>query len=383
MKLILQFCLNIVANTYTKEHIVMDKTDERISSLTEYINIIKKYDLRNQYFRGENQKYPNISSSLIRGYVSKGQILGLVDIYSNLLREYYQEVGYELDKMQEENFLAFSQHHGLKTNLIDFTTAPLVALYFACEREKYDVDSGFVYILNEEDTIDASKFLQEYSIKEHLCHNVFSQLAWNEPDIVNGFRTLLEKYTGLFSGKNPYDLVKDMAKQIQNYPQFEKCNSYLKEREILCKKGIDGISEIPQLVKKYLPNFDILGGMGIMEFTALFLLFFDDMRCLPSKLPSDIPFPNIPYFMYKTPLKFDRIRNQSGVFLYQAFIDYQTDLDEMGGLMVQKITPSMVIQVDNQKEIMKELDMVGINKKYIYGDFDNTAQYINMKFFGN
>ena len=39
----------------------------------------------------------------------------------------------------------------------------------------------------------------------------------------------------------------------------------------------------------------------------------------------------------------------------------------------------MVIQVDNQKEIMKELDMVGINKKYIYGDFDNTAQYINMK----
>lgn len=62
---------------------------------------------------------------------------------------------------------------------------------------------------------------------------------------------------------------------------------------------------------------------------------------------------------------------------------YTTDIDEMGGLMVQKITPSMVIQVDNQKEIMKELDMVGINKKYIYGDFDNTAQYINMKFFGN
>lgn len=48
--------------------------------------------------------------------------------------------------------------------------------------------------------------------------------------------------------------------------------------------------------------------------------------------------------MYKTPLKFDRIRNQSGIFLYQAFIDYQTDLDEMGGLMVQKIIPSMARQ---------------------------------------
>lgn len=361
----------------------MDKINKRVSTLAEYIDIVKKYNLHNKYFRGENQKYSNISSSLVRGYIPKGENSGLVDIYANLLNSYYQEVGYKLDKMQERNFLAFSQHHGLKTNLIDFTTAPLVALYFACEREKYDVESGYVYILNDEDTVDASDFLREYSIKEHLCHNVFSQLAWKQPDIVTGFRNLLEKYTGLLSGKNPYDLVKNMAKQISDYPQFEKCNSYLKERDELCKKGMDGISEIPKLVKLYLPDFDILGGMGIMEFTALFLLFFDDMRCLSSKLPADIPFPIIPYFMYKTPLKFDRIRNQSGIFLYQAFIDYQTDLDEMGGLMVQKIIPSMVIQVDNQKEIMQELDMVGINKKYIYGDFDNTAQYINKKFFSN
>lgn len=361
----------------------MDKVNKRVCTLTEYIDIIKNYNLRNMYFRGENQKYPNISSSLVRGYIPKGENFGLVDIYTNLLKAYYQEVGYKLDRMQEENFLAFSQHHGLKTNLIDFTTAPLVALYFACEREKYDVDSGYVYVLNSEDTIDASEFLREYSIKEHLCHNVFSQLAWNNPDVVTGFRNLLEKYTGILSGRNPYDLVKSMTKQIRDYPQLKKCNSYLKERIALHKRGIDGSCKIPELVNLYLPHFDTLGGMGIMEFTALFLLFFDDMRCLESKLPADIPFPTIPYFMYKTPLKFDRIRNQSGIFLYQAFIDYQTDLDEMGGLMVQKIIPSMVIQVDNQKDIMKELDMVGINKKYIYGDFDNTAQYINMKFFGN
>ncbi len=361
----------------------MNKVNVRISTLAEYIDTIKKYNLHNTYFRGENQKYSNISSSLVRGYIPKGESFGLVDIYTDLLNSYYQEVGYKLDKMQEKNFLAFSQHHGLKTNLIDFTTAPFVALYFACEREKYDVDSGYVYILNEEDTVVASEFLREYSIKEHLCHNVFSQLACNQPDIVSGFTNLLEKYTGLLSGKNPYDLVKSMTKQISDYPQFEKCNSYLKEREALLKKGMDGISEIPNLVRLYIPDFNILGGIGIMEFTALFLLFFDDMRCLPSKLPPDIPFPTVPYFMCKTPLKFDRIRNQSGVFLYQAFIDYQTDWDEVDGLMVQKIIPSMVIQVDNQEEIMKELDMVGINKKYIYGDFDNTAQYINMKFFGD
>lgn len=361
----------------------MEEKDRKISSLGEYINIIKKLGLHNHYFRGENQKYPSISSSLIRDYVPKGEQYGLVDIYADLLNAYFQEVGYELNKMQEENFLAFSQHHGLKTNLIDFTTAPLVALYFACDRKKYDVDKGYVYVLNEENTVDASEFLCKYSIKEHFCHNIFSQLAWNDKDIVNGFRVLLEKYTGLLSGKNPFDLVKSMAKQIQEYPQFEKSNSYLCERKKLLQKGMDGIGDLPELVLRYLPDFDILGGLGIVEFTALFLLFFEDMRCTYTNLPPNIPFPQIPYFMYKTPLKFDRIRNQNGVFLYQAFIDYQTDLDEVGGLMVQQVIPSMVIEVFNQKEIMEELDLVGINKKFIYGDFDNTAQYINKKIFDN
>lgn len=363
----------------------MDKVNEKVSSLTEYIDVIKKYGLHNQYFRGENQKYPAISSSLVREYVFKEEQLGLVNIYYNLLNSYYQEVGYELDKMQEENFLAFSQHHGLKTNLIDFTTAPLVALYFACERDKYDVNNGYVYILKEEDTVDASEFLREYSIKEHLCHNVFSAVAYNQSDsdIVNGFKDLLEKYTELSSGRDPYNLVRSLIEQVGGNSQFQQCNAYLKEREALCKKGMDVINELPLLMKKYVPNLNILGASGITEFTALYLMFFEDIRCLTSKLPSNIPFPIMPYFIYKTPLKFDRIRNQNGVFLYQAFVDYQTDCEKVDGLMVQKITPSMTIQVNNQKEIMKELDMVGINKKYIYGDFDNTAQYINKKFFGN
>lgn len=352
----------------------------KISTLSEYINIIKKYNLRNKYFRGENQKYPSISSSLVREYVPQKDYSGLVDIYTKLLKSYYQEVGYKLDKIQEENFLAFSQHHGLRTNLIDFTTSPLVALFFSCERERYDVESGYIYILNEEDTVDASEFLQKYSIKQYFCHNVFSQLALQRLDVVEEFRYLLEGYTWLLSGKNPFYFVRTIAQQIRNYPLLEKSNSYLNEREALIKKGSDIIGKIPELVRKYLPGYDTLGGAGIMEFTALLLLFFDDIH-VACKLPSDIPFPTIPYFMYKTPLKFDRINNQSGVFLYQAFLDYQTDAFEVDGLMVQQVTPSMIIQVDNQKSILNELDIMGINRKYIYGDFDNIAQYINMNFF--
>lgn len=361
----------------------MRDADVTISSLGEYIEVIEKYNLQKQYFRGENQEYSSISSSIIREYVPTRGSYGLVDIYSNLLSAYYQEVGYELDAMQSENFLAFSQHHGLKTNFIDFTTAPLVALYFACDRKNYDVTNGYVYLLSEEETVDASEFLRNYSIKGNSCYNVFSRLANNDEGIITEFRHLLEKYTGLLSNKNPFDLVFNMAKLISMYPNFEKSNSYLSSRGLLGEKGVDGICEIPQLVKQYIPDFDIRGGMGIMEFTALLLMFFDDLSTTyyPDGLPCDIVFPKIPYLMYKTPLKFDRIRNQNGIFLYQAFLDYQTNLDEMGGLMIQKIIPSFIIKVNNQKKIMDELDLVGINRKFIYGDFDSTAQYINAKLF--
>ena len=120
----------------------------------------------------------------------------------------------------------------------------------------------------------------------------------------------------------------------------------------------------------------------INEFVGLLILFLNDLRSCSEKHPAELEFPTIPYFMYKTPLKFDRIKNQNGIFLYQAFMDYSSDdYDAMNGFMVQKINPDIVIQIKNQKEIIKELEMFGINKRYIYGDFDSTAQYINKKFF--
>lgn len=203
---------------------------EKIKSLAEYIELISKSEFQDSYFRGENDKYDKISSSLIRNIDNINDFIGVEEVYDNLQNAYYQEIGYQLDKTQEENFLAFSQHHGLKTNLIDFTTAPLVALYFACEREIYNAATGFVYILKKKNTIDASDFLHKYSIKGHT-----------------------------------------------------------------------------QEIKK------------------------------------DIPFPQIPYLMYKTPLKFDRIQNQNGVFLYQGFLDYQKDLyGEEIGTMVQEIKPDIM-----------------------------------------
>lgn len=361
---------------------------EKIKSLAEYIELISKSEFQDSYFRGENDKYDKISSSLIRNIDNINDFIGVEEVYDNLQNAYYQEIGYQLDKTQEENFLAFSQHHGLKTNLIDFTTAPLVALYFACEREIYNAATGCVYILKKKNTIDASDFLHKYSIKGHTFNNVFYNIAINDRKVIDSFRILLENYMGLGSDKNPMETLCLLINQICSDCEseiFPNSYNYIKEYRKLweeaAKPNFESIgADTRQLNKKYFPEINLIGGQTIVDFTVLLLLFFEDVKGHTQEIKKDIPFPQIPYLMYKTPLKFDRIQNQNGVFLYQGFLDYQKDLyGEEIGTMVQEIKPDIIVEIHNQKKIMKELDMIGINRKYIYGDFDNAARYINDK----
>jgi hypothetical protein len=361
----------------------MGKIVYKIATLSEYINLIKNEKLESCYFRGEKRKYNGISSSLVREFSPTHDTYGLSDVYNNLLSEYYQEVGNDLDSLQRDNFLAFAQHHGLKTNLIDFTTAPLVALYFACDRSSDDKDNGYVYLLKKESTVDATDFLGQFSVRRRDHINVYGRIANHDEKVIKGYKWVLEKYEGLLTGKNPFDFVNEIISLSSCQSFCKKCHEYISTRNDLARKGIAGICEIPNLIQEYFPAFDIIGSTGISEFIALLILYFEDiaMGYFPNPLPQNIKFPRVPYLIYRTPLKFDRIRNQCGVFVYQGFLDYNTSLDDMGGIMIQEILPDIIIEVHDQSSIMQELDLVGINKKFIYGDFDSTAQYINQKYY--
>ncbi len=100
-----------------------------ISNLVDFMTILQEISLdsRRFYFRGESLKHEK--PLLASGYRNTQ----FPESLRRARKDYFREVGYALDNDSRENFMAYSQHHGLPTELLDVTENPIVALYFACE----------------------------------------------------------------------------------------------------------------------------------------------------------------------------------------------------------------------------------------------------------
>lgn len=394
----------------------MENITFHANSLSEYLSIISSKDIGygKCYYRGENQKYPCIDSSLVRHYKTKEHKLPLSRKYKSIISDYYEEIGAEINQIQKDYFLAFSQHHRLMTNLIDFTTAPLVALYFACEKESYlsENDIGYVYILNNTSTIDATDLLNKYSFSNIGYVNIFNTLSEyrygeNSKLMFKEFKNLLNDYCADTS--IPVSILKEIRDLCLQSDFTNICKEFLSAHDeifrnclsepfsISSDEGIttslsqeknneqlfkfDFFELTLNLIKKYLPDYSFSGDFNIDLYLVLLLLYLNDIiipdyKIGNSKSPK---FPPFPYLIYRTPLKFDRIKNQCGVFVYQCFIEYQPKSEPLFKVIPQPVKPDISIQIHNQKDIIKELDQIGINKRFIYGDFDSTAQYINQR----
>ncbi|MEH7435750.1 FRG domain-containing protein, partial [Bacillus thuringiensis] len=145
-----------------------------IKNLSEYINLLSSGEFKNYLFRGEPTNYDETFSSGLRnttppGYNREQEIKG-ASTFLNMQKEFKKEVWYKLTPDERTHFSAFSQHHGIPTNLIDITTSPLVALYFACQdyknpkdknEEQLDEKRGFVYLFKDK-FIDITNILTKF-----------------------------------------------------------------------------------------------------------------------------------------------------------------------------------------------------------------------------
>lgn len=105
-----------------------------------------------------------------------------------MIKEFRRRLARERDiaAMDDWDILVYAQHHGLFTRLLDWTTNPLFALWFACLDYKSSSD-GYIYFLSARDEAlldtavekDPFKIVKTYVVKPNVNNSrIRAQSGW-------------------------------------------------------------------------------------------------------------------------------------------------------------------------------------------------------------
>ncbi len=155
-----------------------------IESFEDFHSLVADWPSQTRYyFRGVSKSYYELIPSIGRstdktGYYDEQRIF----------REFKSQALAYINKVPSNDWewLSLAQHHGLPTRLLDWTTNPLVALYFAVkddieisEQEKkdgYDGSSAFYFLIYKTPPLDitVAESPIEYVTNEESCgHGIF------------------------------------------------------------------------------------------------------------------------------------------------------------------------------------------------------------------
>lgn len=358
-----------------------------IKTVSNYIEEIEKLinnKEHNYYFRGQDDAFSNTLPAVFRSRK-------LLDNEDNLFNDFLMTDPQLFEKCRT-NFerMALMEHYHLPTRLLDVSSNPLIALFFAV---KGGQGNGEVYIYKDQPNMDKlARMLDEqgwhHLIAEYQCkigltyHNYFKKNAFsNEMQLESSLarQSMADKSSFFQTVKNFYKLDNDYIEQQHGLWS----HSYFSYFE-----GTDS---------NYFADFK--HDLHTLPFLRLFEEAKRDIPSFENKLnPLELIVPKIVTIKRMS----RRMENQQGLFLFVPFIGDEYDqsvtinypeVERRAQLAIDILSlynpdnpnekEKYIIPAKYKRPILDELARLGIDYSFIYPeDHTKKAEMIKDKYLG-
>lgn len=408
-----------------KEEITME-----ITSVLEFIeqieNIVKKNTASEKlYFRGENNIFPLRIPSIYRE--KDGQAI-FSRLYNESPREYYfelfEELGWPITDYGQKMFekMVEAQHYGAVTNILDITSNPLIALFFACYGEKNKDGKVYIYKTNDmyiehyfnrkvaimtalnfierikidrfitlfneiEKVSPTGKFLEIFVgstfTTEKIIESLSSIFNHDGTNIPEFFLMDLESYQIPFTNVKVNDLGYIISENRCSEEVIQEIDSLL--QKLLNKNEYESYYELYRDAMKDI-DINILQSYLLGEMRTIMDDFLNQLNVY-ARTREQIIYPLDVYkiitrsYVVKASKINERIKNQRGAFIVPSYIptagktikQFQDELDESIRNNIG-LNTAFTIPSTSKVKILRQLKILGIDEGFIYPEVANIAK---------
>lgn len=344
----------------------------QVKSVVDYLRIIellsktkyKDYVDEEIIYRGMSDSEWKLIPSLGRCLdLSSGQEFNLVNSFLALRPEAFQELNTNFE------ILSKMQHYGLPTRLLDFTTNPLIALFFACN-EFIGVKDARVVCHR------ALVNVAQNPIIEEICgfyNYYFQEDVWLDDLSISPKKYLQKLYRNedyRFLVARPFNWNERIRRQAAVFMIFP--NKLFDHFGLFVSGGREAYSH-------HWENENIRHSLEMVENEPL-------KKMYPNAVVRPFDFDSRDFYVTHRSIKFlfDYYKeNAIGECIVNAWdnpmkkrFQFDSELQNIDSETMKREFCSIVIDKKKKKEILKELCTLGIDESYVYPELQYTAKKV-------